>query len=432
MSSSPGSTSPLPPEAVRADVVVPLDAPRWEPLVSRRRAVAALTAMSLAGFALSANESAPFGLIRLMAADLGRTESEVGLLVTAFALAIVITSIPLAAALRRVERRWVLSAALAFFTVGGVLVASASTMTHLTVGRVVQALGQSLFWTVVNSTAVTLFPPHLRGKTVARVLIGSSAAAVVGLPAVTRLGQLTSWQVPFWVLAGLGAVLTVALAVLVPSYSPGSAQGSRGSNPHRRRFLVVLAVVGLSTTSTSLTYTYITPFFVEVTGVSEAVIPALLLCAGACGLAGTLLVGRFLDRYPVRTMAVALMALVGVWGMLSAGGRTVWVAAPVLLVQAMAWSVFVAAANNRIMRHSPGSTDMGIATNAMLFNAGNAVGSLIGAGVLARVGAGWLPVLSLAAVSLALTVLGAEWRQLGGGMGVRVRDLVRPRARVLR
>lgn len=419
-------STPPSPDAVRADIVEGVEPPAWTPLVSRRRAVGALVAMSTAGFALAANEAAPFGLIKLMAADLGRTESEVGLLVTAFAAVIVLTSVPLAHATRSIPRRWVLTGALGFFTVGGLLVGMSHSMGELVAGRVVQALGQSLFWAVVNSTAVTLFPPHMRGKIVARVLIGTTVAAVIGLPSVTRLGQITSWQTPFWVFAGLGAVLTVALCVLVPTFKPSSGQGSRGSDPHLRRFVVVLAVVGLACTSTAMTYTYVTPFFVDIAGVRDDLIPVLLLCAGLFGLAGILVVGRFLDRYPVRTMAVALLALVGVWGLMFLGGTVVWVAAPMLFLQGMAWAVFVASANNRIMRHSPGSTDMGIAINATLFNLGNAVGSLLGAGLLARLGAGVLPLASLIAVMLAVAVLGAEWRQLGGGAGVRVRDLVRP------
>lgn len=425
MSTVPGSSAPLPPEVTHADVIEPKPTTPWTPMVPHRRAVAVLVALSMGGFLFVTNEIAPYGLIKLMAADLGRTESEIGLLVTGFALVIVAASVPLAVFTRRIPRRYLLTGALVAYAVGGVLVATSSNMGGLLAGRLVQALGQAMFWAVVNSTAVALFPPQIRGKIIARVLIGSSAAGVVGLPSITRLGQLTEWQMPFWILAGVGTLLAAVYFLLIPTYKPDEGSGARGSDPHRRRFVAVLIVVSLSAGSTAITYTYITPFLVDVTGIGQTVVPTVLLVGGAFSLLGTLVVGRFLDRYPVRTVAVALVMLLGVWGALWAGGATAWVAVGVVLVQGFAWSLFVAAGNNRIMRHAPGSTDIGIATNASMYNTGTAVGSLIGAGILADAGAELLPLASLAGVMLAGAVLALEWRSLRAGVRApRARRLI--------
>lgn len=382
--------------------------------------------MSMGGFLFVTNEIAPFGLIKLMAADLERTESEIGLLVTGFALVVVVVSVPLAVLTRSIQRRYLLAAALLVYSLGGVMVASSDSMGGLFAGRIVQGLSHAVFWSVVNATAIALFRPEIRGKIVARVLIGSSAAGVVGLPAVTRLGQLTEWRIPFWVLAGVGLVLAVALFLLIPAYKPQAGSAARGSNPSRRRFVAVLTVVSLGAGSTAVTYTYITPFFVDVSGASQALVPVFLLVAGVFGLAGILVVGRFLDRYPVRTVAVALALLVAVWAGMAFGGSVLWLAALMLMFQNFAWSLFVAAGNNRIMRHSPGSTDIGIATNASMYNVGTAVGSLVGAWILADVGASWLPYASLVGVVLAGAVLAAEWKSLRAGVKVpKLRRIVR-------
>src|SRR5690606_398922 len=141
--------------------------------------------------------------------------------------------------------------------------------------------------------------------------------------------------------------------------------------------------------------------FVDVSGASQPLVPLFLLVAGIFGLAGILAVGRFLDRYPVRTVAVALALLVAVWAGMGIGAAVLWLAGLRLMFQSFAWSLFVAAGNNRIMRHSPGSTDIGIATNASMYNVGTAVGSLVGAWILADAGAKWLPYASLVGVLLA-------------------------------
>ena len=417
MSTAPGASAPLPPEVVHAqpEVTRASGSPPWTPLAPPRRAMAALIAMSFAGFIFVTNEIAPLGLIKLMAKDLGRSESQIGLVVTGFAAVIVIASVPFAIALRRVQRRVVIGGALATLAVGALVVALSESFELLLVGRLISALGQAAFWAVANPTAGALFPPGIRGKVTARMLIGTSAAGVVGLPAVTRLGQVTDWQTPFFVIAAVAAVLAVLTWVLIPSYQPDAGAGSRAPDPSRRRFAAILAVVTLSAGATAVTFTYVTPFFVDVTGVPEGTVPLLLLVSGLFGVAGILTVGRFLDRFPLRTVAVVLVVLLAVWTVMFVGGATFWVAFPMMLAQNFAWSCFVAAGVNRIMRHAPGSLDVGVASNASMYNVGTMLGSLLGAGLLASVGAQWLPAVSAVAMAVAIAVLGFEWHRLAGG-----------------
>src|SRR4029079_11231976 len=106
LSTAPGASAPLPPEITHADVVAdPVPDPGFVAPTTPRRAAAALTALSIAGFIFVTNEIAIFGLLKLMAEDLGRTESEIGLVVTGFAFVSVVASVPFAIALRRVQRR---------------------------------------------------------------------------------------------------------------------------------------------------------------------------------------------------------------------------------------------------------------------------------------------------------------------------------------
>ena len=74
-----GLAAPAP--GASASAVIPHDEPAaavWSAPTSPRRAVAALVMLALAAFVIVTNEIAPQGLIRLMAADLGRSESALG------------------------------------------------------------------------------------------------------------------------------------------------------------------------------------------------------------------------------------------------------------------------------------------------------------------------------------------------------------------
>ena len=177
---------------------------------STRKAVVALLALAVSTFVYVTTEILPIGLLLLIAADLRIEPSAVGLLVTWYGLVVVAASIPLTQLTRRVPRRPLLSGLLAVFVLATWVSAAASSYGVLLAARVVTALSQALFWSVVVPTAAGLFRPQVRGRVVAVVLGGSSLAAVAGLPMGTWLGQLAGWRTAFLALSGVGLGAMVA------------------------------------------------------------------------------------------------------------------------------------------------------------------------------------------------------------------------------
>ncbi len=380
------------------------------PLVSRRRALAALTVLSIAAFTFVTSESLPFGLITLMSDDLGRSKSEIGLLVTGHALVVMAVSIPLAIATRHIPRRQLLTAALGVFVVGSLVAGTSDGYVGLLCARLITASSQAMFWAVVTATAAGLFPPEVRGKIVGRLLIGPATGGVLGLPAATWLGQHQGWRAPFIVIACIGAVIAVAVAIVIPSYHPASGAAARGSAPHNRRFVTVLGVTAISIMGGSVTYTFITPFLHQVGGFAPGVIPTLLFASGVASLVSMLAVARFLDRFPRGTMATGLAIVGSGWAGLAAFGTIKPAAVLFFCVLGLGSSVLVGSLASRIMQVSPGSTDVGIATYGSLYNAGAAAGSLLGAGLLAWSGPRILPVVGSLLIGAALGLLATEPR----------------------
>src|SRR5215217_5168968 len=166
------------------------------------KAVGALVAMAVATFVYVTTEILPIGLLLLISADLGVSPSAAGLLVTWYGLVVVVASLPLTQLTRRVPRRPLLSGLLAVFVLATWGSALASSYEVLLAARVVTALSQALFWSVVVPTAAGLFRPQVRGRVVAVVLGGVSLAAVLGLPIGTWLGQQFGWRTAFVALSG--------------------------------------------------------------------------------------------------------------------------------------------------------------------------------------------------------------------------------------
>lgn len=375
-----------------------------KPPTSPGRAAAALLALAVAAFLVVSNEIMPLGLISLMAEDLGRTESEIGWSATIFALTVAIATVPLAMATSRLPRRPILVSAISFFALGTLIQATAAEYPQLLGGRVITGLAHALFWAVATPAAAGMFPLAMRGKSVSRLLLGASAAGVIGLPAATWLALRTDWHVPFWILTAAGAAVAAAIAIIMPNFRTAEGTVARGELPSRSRYIRILGIALLAVGSMAITWTYITPFYTEVSGFADAAMPWLLALGGAVGMVAMWLVGRFLDRWPVRSAVAGLAMLGTLWLTLAVGGASPAVAIGGLVLQGFAWSVLVASLVNWALRHTPWPSDIGNGAYAATFNLGNVIGSLVGASLLDHVGARWLPAASFVLVVGALAL----------------------------
>ncbi len=379
------------------------------PPVDERRATIILVAMALSTFLFVTVESLPSGLLTLMAPDLGRSTSEVGLLVTGYALVVLITTVPLAHWTRGVPRRWVLSACAGIAAVATLWAALAPSYEQLFAARLVTATAQALFWAAVVPATTGLFRPVVRGRVMTRLALGNSLAPVLGVPAGTWLGEHTSWRWTFAAVAALSLVVTFVVLVLFPTMKPSEGGASRAPHPSRRRFGFQMVTTGLVLTGAFGVITFVTQYFIEVTGFEQSDMARLLLLQGAAGVIGTIVVGRFIDARPVAVLLVALavltVALVGLW----AFGEQPVAAVASLALFGFSFSCVPPALSHRVMLVAPGSTNMGVAISSSMFNVGIAAGSGLGAALVAAVDVRIVPLASAVVVLLALLVsLGEE------------------------
>src|SRR4051812_43993243 len=83
----------------------------------RGRGILAVAALALGAFCYGTTENLPVGLLPLMAADLHRSLSSVGLLVTGYGLTVAVVSVPLTRMTARMPRRVLLPVLLSVFVV---------------------------------------------------------------------------------------------------------------------------------------------------------------------------------------------------------------------------------------------------------------------------------------------------------------------------
>ncbi|MFD8743413.1 MFS transporter [Streptomyces sp. NPDC059616] len=336
----------------------------------------------LAAFTFNTAENLPVGLLELISESLRVSLSAVGLLVTTYGVTVAVASVPLAHFVQAVPRRHVLTGLLAALVVSALVAALSTSYWLLLVARLLTALAQALFWAVMGPVAVGLFATEFRGRVVGVLSVAGSLALVLGVPAGTWLGRRSDWQVPVAVLAALGLVSLVTIAVLLPTSRPDEEPAAYGSSPDVRRFVTVLVAGTLSATGAFTGYTYIVKFLGDVSGFSPSTVSALFVAFGVACLAGVSITGALLDRFPrsALTTAVATQA-VGMLGLYLAGTDPVAAVVFLALMGGALGPVFMST-QNAMLHCAPGRTDIALAANSGSYNAGMAAGAALGGLIL--------------------------------------------------
>ncbi|MCF0094294.1 MFS transporter [Micromonospora sp. MH99] len=379
-------------------------------MAHHRRAVYALAALSAATFCYVTTEVLPIGLLTLIAPDLGRSRSEAGLLVTGYAVVVMIVALPLTRVTRRVPRRPLLAGALGVFAAATAVSAFATSYEVLLAARLLAATTNGVFWAVVFPVAISMFPANIRGRIVARLSIGSALGPVLGVPLGTWLGGQAGWRAAFVAMAVLGFVTCIAVALLLPAVTPHESTGDVGPMPDRQRFVVLLVATILAVTGAMGAFTYMTVFLLDVSGFAAASLGVLLFVQGSFGVVGTWAVGRVLDRFPLGVvlglLGLITAAMLGLYGLGTSKALTI----PLLAVAGMSFSSLIAGIQHRIMQVAPSTTDMASAGLSVAFNVGLAAGSLIGAGLLATAGIRVIPLFGGLLTAAAFALL--AWHEM--------------------
>ncbi len=397
---------------MREDPAVPGRAAQ-APAGGAARRVVALAALMFAGFSFVTVETAPVGLLPTISADLGVSLSAVGLLVTWYGLTVAVASIPLTRLVGGVPRRYLLSGLLVVFVAATGLSVAGPSYGALTAGRVVTALAQAVFWSVAAPAAAALFSPQVRGRVTSALFAAPAMATVLGVPAVTWLGQQAGWRAAFLAVAGLGLVALLGTATLIPTTRPEKGHAAVGSAPDVRRFRSIIAATALAVTGVFAAFTYLAPFLTEVSGFSTGAISPLLFVFGVAGVVGVLAGGVLVDRWPRPAVFVPVLvltlALIALYAFGTHQGVVLVLIALLGFAVAQAPSIF----QTRVLDVAPGNTDVASAWFSSAYNVGIAAGALIGGLLLPHTGVRSIYLVGAVLTALALAVLASTHVSFG-------------------
>jgi len=262
-----------------------------------------LLALSVGAFGIGVTEFAPMGLLPVIAGDLGVSIPAAGLLISAYALGVVLGVPVMTLTTGRVPRRTLLIALAGIFTLGNLLAAVSGSYGMLLAARVLTSFNHGAFFGVGSVVAASLVPPHRQAGAVAAMFMGLTIANVVGVPLATWAGEHLGWRASFWGIAALGGVTMAALRLTLPPL-PSTDGGDVAAELRvliRKPVLGALALTIVGSSAMFTVFTYITPILREATGASLGFVTAMLVTYGLGLTVGNWLGGKFADRSVDRT-----------------------------------------------------------------------------------------------------------------------------------
>ncbi|MFE6775401.1 Cmx/CmrA family chloramphenicol efflux MFS transporter [Streptomyces sp. NPDC057702] len=349
------------------------------------------------------------GLLPNMADDLGVSIPDAGLLISAFAIGMVVGAPLLALTTLRWPRRTALVALQAVFIAAHVVGALAPGYGVLFATRVVSALVYAGCWGVALAAAVSLVPAGARGRAVATVAGGLTLATIVGVPAGTLLSQHAGWRAAFWAVAAATLVSLVCTVFAIPAGRAATASAAPTGSARaelrgmaRPQLWLSYALTAFTFGAVIVTFSYLASLLTEVSGLAEGWVPVVLALFGVGGLLGIAVGGRLAEAYPMRTLGWGLAGLVGVSAALALTARhAVVVVGLVLVLGFVAW-VTNPVLQSRVFALAPEAPTLAGAANTAAFNVGNTLAPLLG-GLVIDAGYGFA---SVAWVGVALAAVG--------------------------
>ena len=364
-----------------------------------------LLALAVGAFGIGVTEFAPMGMLPVIAGDLHVSIPAAGLLISAYAMGVLIGAPLLTLTTGRIDRRTLLIALMGIFTLGNALSALADGYWMLMAARVVTSFNHGAFFGVGSVVAASLVPPDKRAGAVAAMFTGLTVATIGGVPAATWVSEAIGWRTAFAGIAGVGAIAMVSLRLALPSMPADEGGDMRAELRVLTRGPVVMALalttIGFGGVFT--VFTYIVPILRDVTHGSTGYVTAMLMLFGVGATIGNGLGGRLADRSVERTLMTMLtiMALT----LLAFTVLMQWpvTAAVAILVWGIASFAIVPPLQMRVMDAASDAPNLASAMNIGAFNLGNAIGAALGGGVI---GAGLgLPAVSLAGAAMAAVAL---------------------------
>ncbi len=330
-------------------------------------------------------EFAPMALLPLIASDLQVTIPAAGMLVTGYAIGVMLGAPVVTLLTLRIPRKLLLILLMGVFTLGNGLAFLSASYAMLLAARLVTSLCHGALFGVGSMVAVSLAPEGRRAAAIATMFMGLTVANIGGVPLAAWIGQMIGWRAAFMGITGLGVVAMLALQLAVPRIAAKAAIDVWSELRALRRpsVLIAMTVTVLASGAMFTVFTYIAPISHQRTHGSPPFLTAILVLYGIGLTLGNWLGGRYADRSIQVTLIVALAAVSGFLLLFAVTMNWHVPAAITVFAWGVATFALISPLQMQVMTAAAGAPTLASSMNVGAFNLGNALGAALGGAVIA-------------------------------------------------
>lgn len=267
--------------------------------------------LAIISFLVGTSEYIISGILDNIAHTLGITIAAAGQLITIFSLVYAIFTPILMSLTASMDRRKLMLYSLGLFIIGNILAFALPGYGWFIVARVIMALGAGMVVVTALTIAAKIASVGKQGSAIATVVMGFTASLIIGVP----LGRMTAvalgWKSVFGGIALLGLIAMLVIFLTLPQTEgdkpiPLSQQFSLFK---KRKVVLGLSITFFWLGGYSIAYTYLSPYLLTISGISEKLLSGVLLIFGIASLVGSKFGGYSTDRWGVSYTLVGGMGL---------------------------------------------------------------------------------------------------------------------------
>lgn len=344
--------------------------------------------LSFISFLIGTAEYIIAGILDKIAQDLALSVQAVGQMITVFSIAFAVGTPIVITLTSGADRKKLLIGFMAIFSLINLVTIGLTSYGWLNVSRAISGLSAGVVEVILLTLAATLAAPGKKAGAIAMVIIGFSAALVVGVPLGRMISNTMNWR---FIFVGLG-ILTLISLVLVSCLIP-STQGEKAvplidqiKILKNKNISIVYTITFFWISAFSIIYSYISPYLLQVSHMTNSEISIMLLVSGLASIAGSKLGGRYTDSLGYAPTLFAGLIIHGLTLVLfSLFGQIIWVVYILLITWSLsAWSSGPAL-QFRLISLAPESTSIIFSIYTSMIQLGMAAGAIIG-GLVIQVG----------------------------------------------
>lgn len=267
--------------------------------------------LAIISFLVGTSEYVISGVLDRIADSLGITLAAAGQLITIFSLVYAIGTPVMMALTARMDRKKLIMYALGVFVFGNLCSFILPGYGLFVAARVIMAVGAGMVVVTALNIAAKIAPPGKQASSLATVIMGFTAALIIGVPIGRVVSEAIGWRSVFGGIAALGIIAIIIIFFTLPQ--------TKGDKPvpliqqfsllKKRKVAIGLAITFFWLGGYSIAYTYLSPYLLNVSHVSSRMLSTLLFIFGVASLIGSKLGGFSADRWGARVTLTGGMAL---------------------------------------------------------------------------------------------------------------------------